>query len=179
VSAPGPVRAAESTRADWETPPVLFRPLQAAYGFTLDVAASDANHLAPRYFAGPCVAPERCHCGLCSDWKGERTFCNPPYGPGLLTWCHKFAVESRHTLVVALLPSNTDTAWFANVYEHASELRFLTGRVQFLINGKVPVDANGRKTRNTGGTVVAIYRPMPKGLSAPLPLVSLWDWRGK
>lgn len=170
MSAPGPTRAATTTRDDWETPPALFAPLDREFRFTLDAAASPENAKMGQYLMGPCASLSSCECGLCADWERQCVWCNPPYGGGLLLWCEKFAKASeRGAIVVALLPANTDTAWFARVFQHAAELRFLRGRVNFV----------GSTSGNTGGNVVAIYRPRPKGLRVAWPVISLWDWRAK
>jgi site-specific DNA-methyltransferase (adenine-specific) len=168
MSAPGPVRSAVTTRDNWETPASLFEPLDREFRFTLDAAASPENAKAGTFLAGPCSFTEGCRCGLCADWLRQVVWINPPYGGGLLLWCEKFAnAVKRSATVVALLPSNTDTAWFAHVFEHAAELRFLTGRVNFV----------GSTSGNTGGNVVAIYRPTVKGLRTGWPVMTLWDWR--
>lgn len=57
----------------WETPQSLFDELNAEFNFTLDAAASDANHKCERYFT-------KKDNGLLQDWQGETVFCNPPYG---------------------------------------------------------------------------------------------------
>lgn len=168
MSAPGPARR-WTDRGDWETPAALFDPLNREFGFTLDAAASAVNRKAERWLSGPCSAPEPCSCGLCADWIEHVVWCNPPYGSASLgRWVPKFA-EAAHggATIVALLPSNTDTAWFGDIWCEASEIRFLRGRVNFV----------GSSSGNTGGNLVAVYRPQPKGLTAALPLVSLWNWR--
>lgn len=62
-----------SQKSDWETPQDLFDRLNDEFHFTLDAAASDHNHKLPRYYTEK-------EDGLAQDWKGERVFCNPPYG---------------------------------------------------------------------------------------------------
>ena len=50
----------------------------------------------------------------------------------------KAAEESRkpNTVVVALIPARTDTAWWADwVAPYAAEIVFLRGRVRFCLNG--------------------------------------------
>ena len=178
MSAIGPVRAAATTRDNWETPRALFAPLNNEFNFTLDAAATAENAKCDRFLTGPCHACDAaagvqqrafCHCGHCGSYDGETVFVNPPFGPGLARWAEVWAEKSRRArAIVAVLPANTDTAWFAHVYLHASELRFLTGRVNFV----------GSTSGNTGGTIIAIYRPLPPGLSRQ-PLVALWDWRDK
>ena len=175
VSAQGPVRAAANTRDDWETPPELFRRLHDEFDFTLDAAASPENAKCGKFLSGPChacdpTAPTQsralCRCGHCSPWSGT-VWLNPPYGKGLGVWIDKAASEALRNLAttVMLLPANSDTAWFRRLWEVASEIRFLSGRVQFV----------GTTSSNTGGSVIAVIKPH-LGLYGG-PAVFLWDWR--
>lgn len=54
--------------------------------------------------------------GLSKDWNG-RVFLNPPYGRKIGAWVEKLVAEHRDekrtTAAVALLPSRTDTQWYA------------------------------------------------------------------
>ena len=65
---------------------------------------------------------------------GRKVVCNPPYGRAIKSWVRKCWEESRNpeTLVVALLPARTDTAWFHDyIYRRAREIRFVRGRLHF------------------------------------------------
>lgn len=163
MAAPGNVRRAASSKTDWETPPALFDLLDSEFRFTLDAAANDANHKCTRYLTEEEDALE-------ADVFDEVVFCNPPYGTGLDEWVRAFgrwALNGCH--VVALLPANTDTRWFADVFRNADEIRFLHKRVQFVGGGN----------SNTGGSVIAVYRPRPlmRDRIHSGPAVGLWDWR--
>ena len=164
MSAQGPVRALPyaATKDDWETPAELFDPLNAEYGFTLDAAANERNAKVPQYLSGPCVRSVSCLCGLCARWKGERVWCNPPYGRGLIDWVRKFG-QGEAEFAMMLLPANTDTAWFAELWKVSHEITFLTGRVNFV----------GSRGGNTGGSLLATrfasndhYRHGPSVFSA-------------
>jgi DNA N-6-adenine-methyltransferase (Dam) len=90
---------------------------------------------------------------LFKSWRGHRVFCNPPYGTGTHKWL-KRALEAD--LAVFLLPARCDTRWFhEDVLPHATEIRFVRGRLKFgdaqtaapfasmvvvYWNGKVPKD---------------------------------------
>lgn len=169
MSAAGPVRAAATSRDDWRTPPELFEPLRREFGFDLDAAANATNWLAHgAAYLGPGSAI--CEDALAWDEKSlafRAIWCNPPYG-ALLPWVEAFGRwrEAGH-LVVALLPANTDTAWFARVFATAHEIRLLSKRVSF-------IRADGMRGSNTGGSIVAVWRPGPL---PPMPLVWTWDWR--
>lgn len=72
---------------------------------------------------------------------GQKVFCNPPYGREIGRWVRKCFEESRKpdTLVVALIPARTDTAYFHDyIYHHAREIRFIRGRLHFNEAGAAP-----------------------------------------
>ena len=133
---------------EWETPPEVFDPLNAEFGFEIDVAATPSNAKCPVFFT---VEDD----GLAIDWPDiGPLWMNPPYGRGLDKWMKKAVFESfQGCTVVALLPARTDTAWFHDFVLPYAELRFLRGRVRF-------IDQNGvRRSGNTTGSIVAVYRP--------------------
>lgn len=113
----------------WATPPDFYAKLDAEFGFTLD----------------PCCIPETAKCarfftpdddGLAQDWSTERVFMNPPYGRALRDWMRKAWEESqRGALVVCLVPSRTGTRWWHD-YAMRGEIRFVKGRIAFLLDGK-------------------------------------------
>lgn len=141
------IRAAMgSTVHTWATPPELFAKLDAEFGFTLD----------------PCCVPDTAKCskfytpvedGLVQDWSADRVFMNPPYGRSLPVWMQKAWQESqRGALVVCLVPVRTDTAWWHDwVIGKGAEIRYLRGRVSFLLDGK--------KGQPTYPSALVIYRP--------------------
>lgn len=108
----------------WETPQALFDELDREFGFTLD----------------PCCCHETAKCekhytpqedGLAQSWAGETVFMNPPYGREIGKWIRKAYEEAqRGAVVVCLIPSRTDTAWWHD-YCMKGEVRFLRGRVRF------------------------------------------------
>lgn len=111
-----------SDRMDWATPAKVFEPLHQEFRFTLDVCASATNHKVPKYFTQE-------QDGLVQSWAGERCWMNPPYGRELKHWIRK-AAESK-TLVVALVPSRTDTIWWHEYVLPFAEVRFVRGRIKF------------------------------------------------
>ena len=78
----------------WRTPSAVYKALDWEFHFTLDPCPIDG--------AG----------GLQRSWKGERVFCNPPYGPGILKWIRK---SREADSAVYLLPARTDTVWLARL----------------------------------------------------------------
>ena len=136
-----PQQAVRDTVDDRGTLPALFDPLHAVHRFTLDVAASEANHRCDRYFT-------REHDGLLRSWSGERVWCNPPYSR-LEPWVAKAWAEMRDgcELVVMLLPANrSEQGWWQEYIEPFRDgptrggirltTRFLRGRTRF----KMPAD---------------------------------------
>lgn len=115
-----------SKREDWETPNDFFRALNAEFGFTLDAAASRENHKCVKYFTREDNA-------LLQNWGGETVWCNPPYGRNIGLWVKKACEESQKpgTVVVLLVPSRTDTAWFHDYIFGKAQIRFIRGRLKF------------------------------------------------
>lgn len=158
MSAQGPVRAAELTRSDWETPQAVFDWLDRLFRFDCDAAASYANRKVGNHINVEADA-------LSVPWEeyGTRFFCNPPYGD-LGKWIGKFTVEAKTAdIIVALLPANTDTLWFHRVNETANTW-LLTKRLAFEIDGKP-------QSGNTGGSMICIW-----GMGAGQ--ISLRSWQG-
>ena len=108
---------------EWGTPQDFFDKLNKEFNFTLDPCATADNHKCDKYF----TLEED---GLKQDWSGETVFCNPPYGREIKHWVKK-CYDAKAT-VVMLIPARTDTIYFHDyIYERASEIRFLKGRLKF------------------------------------------------
>jgi site-specific DNA-methyltransferase (adenine-specific) len=120
---------------EWATPPEVFEPLNAEFGFTLDACATPQNAKCQRYFTEATN-------GLTQSWSGERVFMNPPYGREIYAWTAKARHEAKHgALVVGLLPASTDLAWWHDDVVGHAEVRYIRGRVRFLTGG--PYRASG------------------------------------
>lgn len=110
---------------EWPTPAPLFRALDAEFGFTLDPCATADNAKCARYFT-------RDDDGLTRPWAPAVVWMNPPYGRDIAHWVRKAYQEAqRGAVVVALIPSRTDTAWWHRYVMRAAEIRFIVGRVRF------------------------------------------------
>lgn len=129
-----------STRDDWETPLEFFASLNEEFNFTLDVCATPTTAKCTSFFT-----PE--DDGLSKPWiapGGGAVFCNPPYSrrtkesPGQEDWIRKAAEEGSKpgAVVVMLIPARTDTLAFHQYIYHKAEIRFIKGRLRFLVNGK-------------------------------------------
>ena len=103
-----------SARQNWKTPAKVYADLDVEFGFDFDPCPSD-----PAFN------------GLECDW-GSCNFLNPPYSQ-IMAWLKKAIIEhQKGKAIVALLPSRTGTAWFHEcVLPHATEIRFIRGRLQF------------------------------------------------
>ena len=117
---------------DWATPQALYDVLNDEFHFVLDAAASSNNHKAPNWLGLDHQNPDL-RDGLAASWSiyGGAIFVNPPYGRGLTWWVNKAFLESKHQIVVMLLPVRSDTHWFHEwIYPHF-EIRFIKGRVKY------------------------------------------------
>lgn len=131
---------------EWETPPELFEALNAEFGFQLDAAASDTNHLCPLYFTKEESALEYGWSHQLSFWGVTPViWCNPPYGPLAQKFIEKAATERElGVTTVMLIPARTDTkAWHQFIWDNKGhhprtgvEVRFLPGRLKFRLDGK-------------------------------------------
>ena len=113
-----------SKNVEWETPIDLFNELNAEFDFNLDPCSTHENAKCEKHFT-------REENGLLQNWGGCRVYVNPPYGREVGEWVKKCYEESRHALVVALLPARTDTKYFHEYIYGKAEIRFIKGRLRF------------------------------------------------
>lgn len=119
----------------------------------------DTRRLTPKYIPealgqfdlDPCGAPgweiaeltyllENGDDGLRDPWFG-RVWLNPPYGKELTPFLSRLADHGRGT---ALTFAATDTRWFHDyIYDRATAILFLKGRVTLLREDGTPFGANG------------------------------------
>ena len=127
---------------EWYTPRGIFKQLNSEFGpFDLDPCATPENAKAPKYFT---IQDD----GLMCEWFGK-VFVNPPYSKVNL-WVERCWLWSKEgLLVVALLPSRTDTIWFHQFVYGTAEVRFIKGRLKF----------GGMKNSAPFPSIVAIWRP--------------------
>lgn len=130
---------------EWATPPEVFGPLDAEFGFTVDACATPENAKCERFWT-------EAENGLAQNWAGERVWLNPPYGREIYPWTRK-ARMSGAALVVGLLPASCDLAWWhEDVVAAGAEVRYVRGRVRFLTGG--PYRASG-----FFASVIVVWRP--------------------
>lgn len=121
-----------SDKDHWETPQDFFEELNREFEFTLDVASTSENAKCDNYYT---VEDD----GLSQDWRGN-VLCNPPYGREIKHWVEKAYRESLLNVggvIVLLIPARTDTSyWHDFIFNKASDIRFIRGRLKFEINGE-------------------------------------------
>lgn len=111
-------------KADWETPQWLFDILNEEFHFDVDLCATKKNAKCAKFYT-------RTQDGLKQEWRGS-CWLNPPYGRGVIDKWLKKASESNAT-IVCLVPSRTGPPWWQQyVMGHASEIRFLAGKLKFV-----------------------------------------------
>jgi phage N-6-adenine-methyltransferase len=120
-----PIQEQVSDNIAWETPPELFRQLNAYFHFELDAAASPENAKCARFWTENDNA-------LIQPWA-KSTFLNPPYGDQIPAWMRKAKREAQlGNSIVCLIPCRTDTEWFFDsIWYDADIIIFIHGRLQF------------------------------------------------
>lgn len=120
---------------EYVTPPELFNALNTEFQFTFDLACSKENMKT----SGGYHAPE--YNSLDQPWENHPgwLWCNPPYSP-LKPWIKKAQdANKKGARIVMLVPPIISTRYFS---EHLpTEIRFILGRVPFILNGK-PMKSN-------------------------------------
>lgn len=119
----------------WFTPPAIIEALGGAESFDLD-PCSHINRPWPTAKRHLTIADD----GLRHDWHG-RVWLNPPYSnPTIGRFLQKMATHGQG---VALIFARTETeAFFAHVWDAASGLLFLRGRLHFCRMDGTPAPAN-------------------------------------
>lgn len=133
---------------EWETPPELFRQLDQEFGFVLDAAATEENHLCPFYLT------EKENGLVANWWSFDTVFCNPPYGTQIGRWVEKGWREAQNdATVVMLIPARTETRYWHDYVMRAAEIRFIRGRLRF---GGVEIE---RGHNAPFPSAVVVFRP--------------------
>lgn len=141
-------------RDEWRTPPFVFEFLHRRHRFDIDLAATKENALLP------CEYLTAADNALTHEWGRIATagYLNPPYS-NVDPWLEKAIEEARRGFTtVCLLPApNGEDRYGRFVFDAASEVLFITGRLSFL-------DPQGRpKSGNNRGSIVVTYRGLDLG----------------
>lgn len=114
-----------SNTPEWSTPQDFFDKLDREFSFTLDPCCTHENAKCSKHYTKEDE-------GLSKNWGGQVAFCNPPYGRELPKWVKKCHDEAANgAVVVMLILSRTDTAWFHDYIYGKAEIRFVRGRLKF------------------------------------------------
>lgn len=158
----------KNRKEDWETPPAIFEPINAFFGFTMDLAANKENALCEKWL-GPGHPQSYMQDFLRMPARAlikYMCWINPPYGRYLNPFTKHIAeIADGGVRVVALLPAALETTWFHTyVLDHAF-LYTRKGRIQFLYKGKRPMRLNKEgklvPNSNTGANILACYGERP------------------
>lgn len=100
------------------TPTDIWEQVKSEFNPTLDVCASDANHLCEKYYT---IEND----GLKQDWTGEVVYCHPMFDMHIGKWAEK-AFHSKCKTIM-LIPASTHTRYFHKyIYKNEKcEVRFL------------------------------------------------------
>jgi hypothetical protein len=121
---------------EWLTPPDIIQALGGPESFGLDPCAPVQQ---------PYPTAKRCYTindnGLIRDWGDDRVFLNPPYTAHLISkWLARMATHNHGT---ALIFARTETdAFFRHVWEAATALLFMRGRINFHLPDGTRAQAN-------------------------------------
>lgn len=121
---------------EWLTPPGIIKALGGHESFGLDPCAPINQ---------PYPTARRCYTildnGLIQDWSDERVWLNPPYSAHLIKkWLGRMAAHNHGT---ALIFARTETdAFFRHVWESATALLFMRGRINFHLPDGSMAEAN-------------------------------------
>jgi site-specific DNA-methyltransferase (adenine-specific) len=101
------------------TPPSIWSDLKKEFNFTIDICASDKNHLVDRYYTVDNDA-------LTKDWTGEVAYIHPLFDGKIGKFVEK-AYHTKNLTAVFLLPASTHTKYFHDYFykKPNCEIRFL------------------------------------------------------
>ena len=137
---------------EYSTPQWLFDKLDSIFNFTVDLCATKKNAKCEKYYSRLKKNSFK------KKWSGVG-WCNPPYGspqnpcasncskktcekrgfhldeywPGIIDWVERGVKQTQkhRSTVVFLAPARTETEWFNVVWNHATAICFVSGRLNF------------------------------------------------
>jgi len=105
------------------TPTDIWNRLNEKYDFTIDLCASNENHLLDRYYTEETDA-------LKQDWSNEIAYLHPLFDSKIGKYIKK-AFETKDSLFIMLLPASTHTKYFHEYLYHNPNCK-----IEFLRKGK-------------------------------------------
>lgn len=142
-------------RDSWQTPDWLFNAAAARFDFVLDLAASVDNKKCGHWFGESSDS-------LSQSWADSNSihggwcWLNPPYSE-TGKWLEKCWEEAQlGARIVCLVPSpNGESYWGKYVFNKASEIIFINGRVAFELPGE---DGKPKAQKgNTRGSCLVVF----------------------
>lgn len=127
---------------DRQTTPEVFDPLDARFGFTVDVAALPHNAKCKRFYTP-------LENGLAQSWAGERVWCNPPYS-SIEPWIVKAWAEEADAIVMLVPANRCEQGWWQRHVEpwrdkgQRFRVEFLPGRLRFIAHNDTEIRPNQR-----------------------------------
>jgi len=110
----------------WATPQYLFNWLNSIYDFDIDLCADVDNSKCSNWID---IEDN----SLIRDWfsYGDTGFCNPPYS-NIKPWIDKAIAEAKKGFTtVMLIPTPNGESHYKQIFESATSLSFITGRIAF------------------------------------------------
>lgn len=163
---------AQDPRQCWETPPDAWAALYGQSRFELDVAATALTARCEDY-----ISPEEDALGVGMKWSRPRVmlytsiFCNPGFG-NILPWIKRayetVQLTTWNMQVVVLGLEAPSTAWYSWAEKHASEIRRMRPRIQYIPAPGVKPSSNARES------TAFYFRRVPP--SWPGAKVWTWNW---
>lgn len=113
-------------KQDRRTPRDFFLMLHEEYDFTLDGAATAENALLLKFSTETNPL----------SWRGERVFCNPPWGniPPFID------LASKADFACLLVPARVNAKWFHRALLYRAKVRYFQGKLKFDGPWNSPVD---------------------------------------
>lgn len=157
-----PTQKPGKSRQDYRTPVAFLEAVKRRFGllaFGIDLAADDANYVAPTYYTEKENA-------LTQPWrtKGrEFGWCNPPFAT-IAPWVEKAYREARiGARVLMLLPAAVGANWWRDWVDGKAFVLFLNGRLTFV----------GETTPYPKDCALLVYGP------DVAPGSTVWSWAEK
>jgi len=144
-------------RDHWATPDWLYHFLDSRFQFDIDLAASKGNRKHENYLT-------HADNSLLMEWHrlGKTGFLNPPYsntGPWIKKAVNEAALGFKTVMVI---PTPNGESQYIDVFEYATEIIFINGRIAF--NASCDFESNGKLIKkgdsvagNTRGTCIVSF----------------------
>lgn len=137
-----PSRVTVASSDTWATPRWVVEWVAKTLGvdgFDFDPCCHPSTAKAPDF-----ISPDRGD-GLVDPWRGRRVWVNPPYS-NQGDWLRRCAYEARNgrNVVALVMPSFDSAYWRPAVWDTATEIWMLEGRIAFEVDGEPRPGGNVR-----------------------------------